>query len=138
MTIEDAAVLGNLLSRISDISQLGPLLNAYQDLRLDRTASIQTGSRVNHRTFHLPDGEEQRRRDEEIKKMTKADDDRLLGYDADAEVDKWWASHGGDLEAVRETKVSLTANQRFSAPLSIFKTQDSPDLGLSCKRRSQK
>lgn len=41
MAIEDAAVLGNLLSRISDISQLGPLLKAYQDLRLERTAAAQ-------------------------------------------------------------------------------------------------
>jgi salicylate hydroxylase len=124
MSIEDAAVLGNLLSRISHISQLGPLLKAYQDLRLERAAEAQQASRINQRVFQLPDGEEQRRRDENMKKsMTsqstgnraelwvqpvanqkpeqkEARDAKLLGYDPDAEVDKWWASHGKDLEAL--------------------------------------
>ena len=127
MAIEDAAVLGNLLSRISDISQLGPLLKAYQDLRLPRTAMVQESSRANQRVFHLPDGPEQRERDEKLKPSTleasdnkaelqnhkggnqgkgqdKAAEGALLGYDADAEVDKWWTSHGSELEALVRSK----------------------------------
>lgn len=122
MAIEDAAVLGNLLSRISHISQLRPLLKAYQDLRLERTASVQAASRGNRRVYQLPDGEEQKRRDENMKKamasgvtgnrtelwlqpsanqkQSKPIDDGLLGYDADAEVDEWWASHGKGLEGL--------------------------------------
>ena len=124
MAIEDAAVLGNLLSRISHVSQLGPLLKAYQDLRLERTASVQGASRVNQRVYHLPDGEEQKRRDENMKKAmalqatgnkaelwvqpaasqkpapNRDNDDKLLGYDADVEADKWWSSHGQDIEAL--------------------------------------
>ena len=128
MGIEDAAVLGNLLSRISHISQLKPLLQAYQDLRLKRTSAAQEVSRMNQRVFHLPDGEEQRRRDEGMKKamafemagksdelrrqpsasnaigQTKAGDDVLFGYDADVEVDKWWASHGNEVEALAKSR----------------------------------
>jgi salicylate hydroxylase len=114
--IEDGAVLGNLLSRISHISQLGPLLKAYQDLRLPRTAEIQSFSRFNQYTYHLPDGPEQIKRDEGLKKAMalqlsdnsealpreptgnqnkpadRAVNDILFGYDADFEVDKWWAA----------------------------------------------
>jgi len=123
MTIEDGAVLGNLLSRISHISQLGPLLKAYQDLRLPRTARVQASTRLLQHVFHLPDGPEQRKRDENLKKAMalelsgksstgnqnqspdKAESDVIFGYDADVEVDKWWAAHGEELEA--STRVKL-------------------------------
>lgn len=129
MAIEDAAVLGNLLSRISHISQLGPLLKAYQDLRLPRTATVQESSRLNQLIFHLPDGPEQRERDENMRKAMalelagntaelqresvgnqnqwadKTKSDSLFGYDADAEVDKWWASHGRGLEVRMRSKL---------------------------------
>lgn len=129
MAIEDAAVLGNLLSRISHISQLGPLLKAYQDLRLPRTAAVQESSRLNQHIFHLPDGPEQRERDEsmrvamalelagktaELRRQSvgnqnqwadKTKSDILFGYDADAEVDRWWASHGRELQVVLRSKL---------------------------------
>lgn len=122
MAIEDGAVLGNLLSRISHISQLGPLLQAYQDLRLPRTAAVQESSRLNQHIFHLPDGPEQRERDENMRKAMalelsgnvevlrresvgnqnqwadKTKSDILFGYDADAEVEKWWVAHRRELE----------------------------------------
>ena len=122
MAIEDGAVLGNLLSRISHVSQLRPLLKAYQDLRLPRTAAVQESSRLNQHIFHLPDGPEQRQRDESMRRAMllelsgnlkalqqesvgnqnqwadKTKNDILFGYDADAEVDKWWATHGRKLE----------------------------------------
>jgi len=115
-------VLANLLSRISHRSQLKTLLEAYQDLRFDRTVTAQESSRLNRLTFTLPDGPEQRERDERLRKATavelsaysgtlevesdgarylrdeKEKMDTLYGYDADAEVDKWWAAHGKELE----------------------------------------
>lgn len=129
MAIEDGAVLGNLLSRISHISQLKPLLKAYQDLRLSRTAEAQNSSRLNQHIFHLPDGPEQRARDANMRKATalelsgdtealrrgstgnrnqwadKAKSDVLFGYDADAEVDKWWTAHGKELEVPVRAKL---------------------------------
>ena len=129
MAIEDGAVLGNLLSRISHISQLRPLLKAYQDLRLPRTAEVQESSRLNQRIFHLPDGPEQRQRDDNMRKAMamelsgdsgalrresvgnqnqwadKKKSDILFGYDADREVDKWWAAHGRELGAPLRSKL---------------------------------
>jgi salicylate hydroxylase len=124
MAIEDAAVLGNLLSRISNISQLRTLLEAYQELRLPRTATAQESSKAAKSFFHPPDGPEQRGRDEGLKKamavelalseaesqrksagkpapeLKKPNDVVAFDYDADAEVDKWWASHGRKLEVL--------------------------------------
>ena len=129
MAIEDGAVLGNLLSRISHISQLRPLLKAYQDLRLPRTAEIQGSSRLNQRIFHLPDGPEQRERDANMRKAMalelsgdtealqrestgnqnqwadKVKSKILFGYDADAEVDKWWIAHGKELKVPVRAKL---------------------------------
>jgi len=130
MAIEDAAVLGNLLSRISRISQLGSLLEAYQDLRVGRAAAVQKSSRLTKGFFHLPDGPEQRERDENMRKAMalefsggssggslpepagnqnlwagRAETDAFFGYDADVEVDKWWAAHGKKLEALETPKL---------------------------------
>jgi len=129
MAIEDGAVLGNLLSRISHISQLRPLLKAYQDLRLPRTAAVQESSRLNQHIFHLPDGPEQRERDDNMRKAMalelsgnsgalrresvgnqnqwadKTKSDILFGYDADAEADKWWAAHGRRLGVIARSKL---------------------------------
>ena len=73
MAIEDAAVLGNLLSRLSCKSQIPLLLKVYQDLRLPRTAEVQKSSTLNQRIFHLPDGEEQRQRDSDMRKAMYRD-----------------------------------------------------------------
>ena len=129
MAIEDGAVLGNLLSRISHPSQLGPLLKAYQDLRLFRTATAQEASRLNRGVLVMPDGPAQRARDEGLGKMMAMDQSTnsgssrgesdgnrgvraekeknplFFGYDADAEVDKWWVEHGKQLEALARSEL---------------------------------
>ncbi|KAH9172546.1 FAD/NAD-P-binding domain-containing protein [Lactarius sanguifluus] len=65
MAIEDAAVLGDLFSRVSSLKQVPALLQAYQDLRhsLPRATATQQSSRLNQKIFHLDDGPEQRARD---------------------------------------------------------------------------
>ena len=122
MALEDCAVLANLLSRISHHSQLRPLLEAYQDLRLGRTETARESARSNRIVLTHPDGKEQRERDENLQKTIapeppvglgalrrepeisqyqrdeKEKNDAWSGYDADAEVDKWWASHGRKLK----------------------------------------
>lgn len=50
MAIEDAAVLAGCLSGGKDISMA---LARYEDLRRDRTAGVQRGSRRNATVFHL-------------------------------------------------------------------------------------
>ena len=108
MAVEDAAVLGNLLSRISHISQLRHLLQAYQDLRLERTAAVQQASRADQMKKPTAPGSIGNRAELQWAQPVanrkpgdnKVHDEKLLSYDADAEVDKWWASHGKDVEAL--------------------------------------
>lgn len=85
IAIEDAAVLGALLSYVSSLSQLPALLHVYEDLRyvctnppstsprrsahrspnrLPRATATQETSRLNQNIFHLPDGPAQRARDD--------------------------------------------------------------------------
>jgi len=73
MAIEDAAVLGNLLSHITSLSQLPAFLKAYESLRLKRTADTQADSRLNQSLFHLPDGPEQERRDAGMRKAMEVE-----------------------------------------------------------------
>jgi salicylate hydroxylase len=119
MAIEDAAVLGNLFSRLSHPSQIKPLLKAYEKLRLQRTANTQASSRLNQRIFHLPDGPAQEARDADMRaamdkelRMLRGEAVELdlegsqnqwadrkksamqFGYDADAEAERWWAEEG--------------------------------------------
>ncbi|CCM06073.1 uncharacterized protein FIBRA_08320 [Fibroporia radiculosa] len=119
MAIEDAAVLGNLLSRISSILQLPALLQAYESLRLPRTADTQAASRLNQHVFHMSDGPQQEARDAGMREaMTKelekvqgnAETETFTGnpnqwadkkktdaqflYDADEAVDEWWREKG--------------------------------------------
>ena len=77
MAVEDAAVLGNILSNISHISQLTPMLRAYEALRHARTSATQASSRLNQKIFHLPDGPEQERRDTEMRAAMAAEHARL-------------------------------------------------------------
>ncbi|KAH9850511.1 FAD/NAD-P-binding domain-containing protein [Lenzites betulinus] len=79
MAIEDAAVLGNLLSRLNQPSQLQPLIQAYEDLRLPRTAETQRQSRLNQKIFHLPDGPEQEARDAGMRQAMEAELRKMQG-----------------------------------------------------------
>ncbi|KAL5524213.1 hypothetical protein ACEPAF_9353 [Sanghuangporus sanghuang] len=147
MAIEDAAVLGNLLSRLGPPHVAGKhlvmLLKAYEKLRLRRTAETQETSALNKYTFHLDDGPEQEARDASMRRAMLAEEraeatetastsasptptsdvrsagsggsggfprarnaenanqwaDRKknqtqYGYDADAEVERWWIVEG--------------------------------------------
>ena len=119
MAIEDAAVLGNLFSHLSDRSQIAPLLHAYEQLRLPRTSDTQASSRLNQKIFHLPDGPDQQRRDSEMREAMEAELRSLkdgvikhraldnpnqwadktksyvqFAYDADAEAERWWNEVG--------------------------------------------
>ncbi|KAI0721770.1 hypothetical protein C8Q72DRAFT_787710 [Fomitopsis betulina] len=109
MAIEDAAVLGNLLSHISHRSQLKSLLYAYESLRLPRASATQASSRLNQTIFHLPDGPDQEARDFQMRKAMEADEmmegnpnqwadrkknEAQFGYDADDVAERWWREVG--------------------------------------------
>ncbi|KAL5512455.1 hypothetical protein ACEPAG_3108 [Sanghuangporus baumii] len=81
MAIEDAAVLGSLLSHLSHISQIPILLKAYEKLRLERTAKTQASSRRNQRIFHLPDGPEQQARDKLMREAMELENECMKNGD---------------------------------------------------------
>ncbi|KAL5531773.1 hypothetical protein ACEPAF_5335 [Sanghuangporus sanghuang] len=130
MAIEDAAVLGCLLSHLSHISQIPILLKAYEKLRLERTAKTQASSRRNQRIFHLPDGPEQLARDALMREAMELENEHMkdgdlaqfenvtkgnpnqwadqslnieqFSYDADEVAEVWWKEEGEAL--LRESR----------------------------------
>lgn len=115
MAIEDGAVLGNLLGSLAEDcsqslelahAQVSSLLQVYEKLRKLRTTTNVKGAEANRYMFHLEDGDDQKRRDAELKshdwarpsRWRWADptaQDELLGHDVIAESEreyKTWKS----------------------------------------------
>lgn len=112
--IEDAAVLGNLFSRLSHKSQIGILLRAYEEIRIPRTTATHAVAQANQSILHLPDGPEQKARDASMLAAMKAAEqlqreatkgnsnvwadkeksEQQYSYDADKDVNQWWAGVG--------------------------------------------
>ncbi|KAJ7803670.1 hypothetical protein B0H14DRAFT_3091948 [Mycena olivaceomarginata] len=109
MAIEDAAVLGNIFSRLAHKEQIKPFLEAYQEIRSGRATSTQAASWSNRKIFHFPDGVEQEARDKSMKAAMangegytenanmwadKKKNFDQFSYDADEAVDRWWRVKG--------------------------------------------
>ncbi|OJJ48752.1 hypothetical protein ASPZODRAFT_1667690 [Penicilliopsis zonata CBS 506.65] len=101
-SLEDGAVLGLLLGKMKDKSQLPGILRLYESLRKSRGEAIVREAFKQRHDFHMPDGEEQIKRDQVFlsqlgKEIKGAFPSRwtcpevqpwLYGYDAVAEVEK--------------------------------------------------
>jgi salicylate hydroxylase len=88
-SIEDAAVLAKCLKRDADNIE-GALLR-YEEMRKPRASRCQEGSRRNAVLYHLPDGEEQRKRDANLSSSTTAplpQNSWLYGHDVEAEFEQ--------------------------------------------------
>lgn len=67
--VEDAGVLASLLVELEDKSQLHDMLKIYENLRKSRTTRVVQGSSyIGQKVFHLVDGPEQQKRDEDLTK----------------------------------------------------------------------
>jgi salicylate hydroxylase len=89
-SIEDAAVLAKCLKRIGADNDMSAALRRYEELRRPRASRCQVGSRANGVNYHLPDGEEQRRRDSNLSSSSTAplpQNSWLYGHDVEAEFD---------------------------------------------------
>ncbi|KAK4615668.1 FAD-dependent monooxygenase OpS4 [Fulvia fulva] len=62
--IEDGAVLGNILTAVESRSQLPAALKLHEQLRKKRGEAIVRETFAQRKDFHMPDGEEQAKRDE--------------------------------------------------------------------------
>lgn len=73
--IEDAAVIAEELAKADSGSLSVPeALAAYTDRRAERAAAVQRGAVGNRALFHLPDGPDQRRRDDRFREHHKESD----------------------------------------------------------------
>jgi len=81
--IEDAAVLATCL-RQAETAGVVAALARYEQIRRPRTEEVHRISRANTVALHLPDGAEQRRRDEALAAgAALRDQEWLFGYDAE-------------------------------------------------------
>ena len=102
--IEDAAVLGALLARLEDKSQIKDVLRLYESIRKPRTTKVIAGSDARRKVYQLRDGDAQQERDQQLRQKSPfegypkciADPDFqswLLDYDAEVEVEKAWQQY---------------------------------------------
>jgi salicylate hydroxylase len=89
-SIEDAAVLAKCLEG-ADAHDPRAALRRYEQTRKPRASRCQEGSRRNGIMYHLPDGEDQRKRDANLTSSTTAplpQNSWLYGHDVEAEFQK--------------------------------------------------
>ena len=101
--VEDGAVLGALLERLEDRSQVVDILAIYERLRKNRTTRVVKGSTQSRDIFHMEDSERQRERDRQLRqKPFEQFPNRwadpifqpwLFGYDAYGEVGRAWVEY---------------------------------------------
>ena len=101
--VEDGAVLGALMERLEDRSQIVDILAIYECLRKNRTTRVVKGSTQSRDIFHMEDSERQRERDRQLRQEPFerfpnrwADpifQPWLFGYDAYAETERAWVRY---------------------------------------------
>ncbi|KAG5748253.1 hypothetical protein H9Q69_007416 [Fusarium xylarioides] len=81
MALEDGGVLGLCLAKLTDKSPASKLkaLAVYESCRRERTEMVVQRGTYNQWIYHLPDGEEQRQRDERFRQYGRWDEEWLSG-----------------------------------------------------------
>ena len=87
-SVEDAAVLAKCLGAV-DVGGVPAALRRYEAIRKPRASKCQLGSRNNAVMYHMPDGEEQRRRDANLSAAIYGLGSRtwLYAHDVDAAME---------------------------------------------------
>lgn len=103
--VEDAGALGAILSAITSKHEIPLALEAYQLSRKARAEHVQQSGKMNRISLHLPDGPEQRQRDEMFRQAMDGSsespdrwvDDKtrqiLWGHDAEEAALKTWQDY---------------------------------------------
>ncbi|OAP55113.1 hypothetical protein AYL99_10813 [Fonsecaea erecta] len=73
MALEDAAALAECVDRAADRTDLPVLMGHFQDIRRDRCYRIQREARELGEMWHIPDGPEQERRDQDMRQASLED-----------------------------------------------------------------
>ncbi|KAI1373301.1 FAD/NAD(P)-binding domain-containing protein [Hypoxylon crocopeplum] len=84
MALEDAAALGLCLSKLTDRSreQKVHALKVYEECRKERTEMVVARGNFQQYMYHIHDGEEQRDRDERLKKFGEIDEELFKNPEA--------------------------------------------------------
>ena len=121
MSLEDAAVLGECLSRISSKRDILLVLSVYETCGQKRTTRVAQRGNVQQHLYHLHNGLEQRERDTRVKMMpTPAGEclawkdlefgPWLLGYEVLRDVEAHWANEVWKWRVGRSAKGNFSAN----------------------------
>ena len=87
--IEDAAVLSIALSRITSRDEIEVALGIYEIVRKDRGERIQQSAATSQKVLHLPDGPEQRDRDDKIRASAAFQGQQTHDAKKDGNPDLW-------------------------------------------------
>jgi len=119
LQIEDAEVLGGLLSRLRRWGQLPHLVEAFQELREERCRSVHDKEMMGFRLVWLPPGARRDERDQSLRAMVTLglqgwSEDKMrwqweeisevLAYSAQEAAEDWWVSWG----MLRERSLSIS------------------------------
>ncbi|KAF9221342.1 FAD/NAD(P)-binding domain-containing protein [Gyrodon lividus] len=125
LQVEDAEVLGWLLSRLHSWEQLPHLLEAFQDIRQERCRTVHEKEYMGFQLVWLPPGPYRDARDETLRAIMMSglqgwDEENMrwqweeisevIGYNAREAAENWWVSWG----MLRER------SQPYNTPLSSF------------------
>ncbi|KAH6916235.1 hypothetical protein BKA70DRAFT_1216463 [Coprinopsis sp. MPI-PUGE-AT-0042] len=140
LAVEDAAVLGVLMSHLSKRSQISQFLEAFQDLRFSRVQQVSQSELNNAGLTTMPPGDHRDARDAALGKSlltasgpghapTEWNDEDLrkqwddisyaFGYDASSAAEDWWLGFGRI--AARSEEVKGEYNEELmESPVSLF------------------
>lgn len=105
MAIEDGAVLGSLMSRLTYASQLPDILVLYESVRKLRTTRVVQGSSQYREIMHMHDGPRQEERD---RQLIEYQDEPFEGYPnkwRDPVFQKWLWGYDVDAEVERASEI---------------------------------
>lgn len=105
MALEDAVVFGTLFTNLSSRAQIPTFLNAYQEIRLNRTTAVNNTDISNAAFMRLAPGPEKDARDADIRLARDEWDDGSLKtefeglagvfcYEAEDAAQEWWVTWG--------------------------------------------
>lgn len=108
--IEDAGALACVLSKLDSVDQIESALNVFQAVRKERAEKIQSSASATRQVLHLPDGEEQRVRDQRMrgagKPKSNGRDSRATeannGRNPDLWADEQWQQYMWGVDVMRE------------------------------------
>ncbi|KAH0833402.1 hypothetical protein J3R83DRAFT_12508 [Lanmaoa asiatica] len=139
LAVEDSAVLAKLFSHLTTEDQIPTFLNAFQELREGRCASVVRCEQGNLFFQMMPHGPQQEQRDKMLRRQvvdgrvvfssSKPLDQweqvkELFGYDAEDEADDWWVKWGILRERAKDRTRDL--EERMNARFFAFGLSQEP------------